>query len=66
MAKKINYTRNTKYTKRSKKSKYTEVERVAYLMGQVERGRKNPESRISDSYKKGCSEPAKRQKKSLF
>ena len=59
-------TRTTRRTRRTKKSRYTQVEKTAYLMGQVERGLKNPNSRITASYENGSREPNKRVKKPLF
>ena len=56
----------SKRTKRSRKSKYTKVEQTAYLMGQVERGLKNPDSRISSAFNRGNSVPKPRTKKPLF
>lgn len=52
--------------KRSRKQRFTQVEKTAFLMGQVERGLKNPDSRISVSYERGTKEPTKRQKRPLF
>ena len=58
-------SRKTKGSK-TKKSKYTKVEQAAYLQGLVDRGLKNPDSRISASYTRGLKKPEKREKKSLF
>lgn len=58
-------SRKTKGSK-TKKSKYTKVEQAAYLFGQVERGIKNPNSRIYESYTRGNTKPEKREKKPLF
>ena len=64
------YNRNTGRRlirrKRKRKSKYTEVEKIAYRMGQVERGRKNSNSRISESYANGLKEKPAKEKKTLF
>lgn len=49
-----------------RKPRFTEVEKVAYYMGQVQRGLKNPDSKISDSYKAGATAKTKKPKKSLF
>ena len=62
MAKK-NYAKKSKKTRRSK---YTKVEQTAYLMGQVERGLKNPDSRITSAYERGATTPKIRAKKPLF
>ena len=57
-----------KFNNKRKKArkKYTEVERAAFIMGQVERGLKNPDSRITASFQKGNSEPKVRSRKPLF
>lgn len=52
--------------RKRKKRRYTQVEKTAYLVGQVERGLKNPESRISASYKNGLTPPVYKRKKTLF
>lgn len=59
--------RNNKRNKKNKKgiSRATQLKRLAYNMGQVEKGLKNSESQISDSYNAGLNRTAK-QKKSLF
>lgn len=62
--KKKGYGKRKGYSK--KKSKYTEVEKMAYMMGRVERGRNNPNSRITDSYNNGLKEPVVKVKKPLF
>ena len=52
------------YGKR-KKSFSKEINALAYKMGQVEKGRKNPESQIYESYNNGLNKTAKT-KKPLF
>ena len=52
------------YGKR-KKSFSKEINALAYKMGQVEKGRKNPESQIYESYNNGLYKTAKT-KKPLF
>ena len=52
--------------KTTRKPRYTEVEKVAYYMGQVQRGLKNPDSLISDSYKAGSTKKERKPKKTLF
>ena len=42
-----------KRTRYYKKSKYSNVEKVAYHMGQVARGLKNPDCRVYQSYQSG-------------
>ncbi|MBQ8357361.1 MAG: hypothetical protein IJX39_06075 [Clostridia bacterium] len=61
------YYGNKGYKGRSgKKSKYNDLQRFAYKMGQIERGRKNPDSLITESYNNGKTPREKKQKKSLF
>lgn len=38
---------------RRKKSKRTSLEKLAYNMGQIQRGLNNPNSRVYESYKNG-------------
>lgn len=52
--------------RKGKKSKYTKVERLAFDMGRVELGRKNPNSRITESFQKGNTAPKKKEKKPLY
>jgi len=52
--------------KKSKKDKYSAVEKAAHMQGMVARGLRNKESLISESFQKGLKVPEKRQKKSLF
>ena len=47
-------------------SSATELTRLAFKLGQIERGRGNPDSRISDAYNRGKTKPEKRPKKTLF
>lgn len=51
---------------RKKKSRYTQVEKMAYHMGQVKRGLANPDSRVFASYQNGCRGKSTRNKKPLF
>lgn len=53
-------------TKRRKQKKYSELETLAYRMGQVKRGLKNPDSLITESYNNGCTVKEKKAKKSMF
>ena len=61
-------TRNTRNTNRHsgsrRKSRFTNIERFAFKMGQVERASAN--SRVRDSFEKGKREPQKKEKKPLF
>ena len=47
-------------------SSATELTRLAFKLGQIERGRGNPDSRIADAYNRGKTKPEKRPKKTLF
>ena len=58
--------RKVKSTPRKKNSYSKEITKFAKMMGAVERGRKNSDSLISQAYERGATEPAKREKKSLF
>ena len=53
--------RPRKYTRRR-----NDLTFLAYKMGQVERGLKNPDSKISESFNRGATAPQKRVKKTLF
>ena len=53
-------------SKGRKKSKYTKQENFAYIFGQVSRGLKNPDSRITESFNNGQKPKDKKQKKSLY
>ena len=65
-------SRNRKNTsgKRSRKfdsrASASELTRLAYRLGQIERGRSNPDSRITEAYNRGKVKPEKRSRKSLF
>ena len=70
MAKRKYYGKKTykpyrSYKPRRRKSKYSSVETFAYKMALVERGRKNPDSKITESYNNGLK-TAERKKKSMF
>ena len=52
--------------KTQKRKKYTELETFAYRMGQIKRGLKNPDSKISASFNNGCAVKEKKAKKSMF
>ncbi len=47
------------------KNQYTETEKIAYHLGRVKKGLQNPDSKISESYRNGCSS-ANKTKKSMF
>lgn len=63
------YNRNKKGyygRKNKKKSKYSELEKLAYNMGKVNRGRQG-DTLVNDSYKAGLAGPAEKQpKKKLY
>ena len=58
------YYKKKSYGKR-KYSYSKEMNALAYKMGQIEKGRKNPDSQISESYNNGLNKAAKK-KKTLF
>ena len=60
MATKKNFKRKT-----SRRQKYTEAEKMAYNLGLIERGKKNPDSRIFDSYQAGLNGHVAKQRKPL-
>jgi len=56
-----NYRRRIK-----KKERYSELEKLAYKLGQISRGRENRDSLISASYNAGAAERERRPRKTLF
>lgn len=52
--------------KTNKKPKYSETEKLAFRMGQISRGIKNPNSKVYESYNNGLKPPQKKDKKSMF
>ena len=50
----------------NKKDKYSELEKLAYRMGQVKRGLKNPDSKISESFGNGCAVRERKPRKTMF
>ncbi|HBJ97752.1 MAG TPA: hypothetical protein DDY82_01610 [Clostridiales bacterium] len=71
MAWKDNYHINKKTKSSSKtsgksKSKYTEIERLSYMLGQIQAGLANSDSRVYESYNNGKNSTKKKTKKSLF
>ena len=50
---------------RKRTRKYTEVEKLAYRMGQVKKGLQNPDSLVCASYERGLNSQAK-PRKALF
>lgn len=59
------YKRNYRKNQNKKPNRATELTRFAYNMGQVQRGLKNPDSRITASYDAGKNSVEKK-KKPLF
>ena len=57
---------STKKPKRKKRSSYTELERMAYNLGRVKRGLNNPNSRVFESYKNGCTGKTTKNRKPLI
>lgn len=64
-SKKRNYSGKRNYNSYRKQSKATRLTRLAYDLGQVQKGLMNPDSRIAHSYNTGKNSVAK-EKKSLF
>lgn len=63
------YGKRRSYGKRkgkAKSSKYTELERLAFNMGKISRGLKNPNSRVFESYKNGVEKKTSSSKKPLI
>ena len=56
---------NRNYRNKKRVSRSKTLTTLAYNMGQVNKGLKNPDSRISDSYNAGLNR-VKKDKKSLF
>ena len=56
---------NYKTKRTRKKRKFTQAEKLAYQLGQIDRGLKNPNSRVSESFNNG-RKATKRTKKPLF
>ncbi len=53
-------------TQRKKKSNRTELEKLAFNMGKVERGLNNPNSRVYESYKNGKTGKTSSKRKPLI
>ena len=54
-----------KQNRTRKKRKYTQAEKLAYQLGQIDRGLKNPNSRVSESFNNG-RKATKTARKPLF
>lgn len=65
MANRKNYNQRSK---RKNKNSYSgsEIKRLAYLMGIVNRGLNNPDSAVTESFNRGLKEPSKTKKKTLL
>ncbi len=61
-----NKRRNKRRSNRRAGSKSTELRRLAYKMGQVQRGLENPDSLISASYEAGNTKHERSPRKTLF
>lgn len=71
MAWKDNYRTNKKTKTSSKtggksKSKYTELEKLSFKFGQIQRGLTNPDSRVYESYNNGKNGTTKKTRKPLL
>ncbi len=71
MAWKDNYRTNKKPKTSSKtggksKSKYTELEKLSFKLGMIQRGLENPDSRVFESFNNGKKGSSKKTKKSLL
>ena len=64
--KKVRRSSRSTVGRNKKRSSSNSLTDLAYKMGLVERGLKNPDSKISDSYNRGLVKPEKRPKKTLF
>ena len=58
--------RNRAKARTRKKSKYTKAETLAYQLGQINRGLKNTNSKVYESYQKGLSNKKTKAKKPLY
>ena len=54
--------------KKARKSRFSETERLAYTMGCISRGLKNPNSKVYESYHNGLTPKTKesKPKKTMF
>ena len=46
--------------RRLRRKRYNELEKLAYNLGRVEKGLKNTNSKVHDSYVKGCKSTARK------
>ena len=54
------------FKKRNRGYKKASIKQLAYKMGLIQRGLKNPDSMISEAYKRGLDKPESKAKKTLF
>ena len=66
MAYNKNYGSKKRTYHKKNKSKFTELERLAYNMAKVDKGLKNPNSRVYESYHNGANGIANGKKKPLI
>ena len=59
-------TKKPKTSSRSRRPKYSELEKLAFKLGLVQRGLSNPDSRVFESYNNGKKGPTKKGRKSLL
>ncbi len=52
--------------RKRKKSSYSELEKLAYNLGKINRGLKNPNTRVFASYKNGCTGKTANNTKPLY
>ena len=50
-------TKKPKTSSRLRRPKYSELEKLAFKLGQVQRGLRNPDSRVFESYNNGKKSP---------
>ena len=54
------------FKKRNRGYKKNSIKQLAYKMGLIQRGLKNPDSMISESYNRGLAKPEAKAKRTLF
>lgn len=52
--------------RKRKQKKFSSIERLAYYLGKVKRGLNNPNSRVFESYKNGCTGKTAKNRKPLI
>lgn len=58
-------SKKARIVKGKRTSRYSEVEKLAYRQGLIERGKKNPNSRVYEAYQRGLNGIPKTEKKPL-